>query len=77
MTICVIVFGVLCIYLEILQVQGIDAANNWLTSLEIQYPKGMQTSDGYQSWGNYLGIFIGILFGCKISKYIDTNIWTK
>jgi hypothetical protein len=70
MTVGVAVFGVIGIYIEIAIVQGFNSANEWLFTLRGYYPEGMLGKDGYTPIGNYIGLFVGILWGWWFAKYV-------
>ncbi|MEW8321916.1 MAG: hypothetical protein AB2606_04665 [Candidatus Thiodiazotropha taylori] len=64
------VFGAIGMYIEIAIVQGFEAANEWLFTLRGFYPEGMLGSNGYKPIGNYLGLFVGVLWGWLLAKYV-------
>jgi hypothetical protein len=64
------IFGVIGMYIEISIVQGFESANEWLVTLRGFYPEGMLGRNGYKPIGNYLGVFVGILSGWWVAKYV-------
>ncbi len=65
----VYIFATLGIYAEISIVAGIDAANEWLLSYGEKHPESMLTKNGYKPIGNYIGMFVGLLWGWWIAQY--------
>jgi hypothetical protein len=68
-TVGIAVFGPIGMYIEIAIVQGFEVANEWLLTLRGFYPEGMLGKNGYKPIGNYIGLFIGILWGWWVAKY--------
>jgi hypothetical protein len=69
MTVGVLFFGYLGIYVEVAIIQGLEKANMWFLTFEIRYPEGMNSNSDYKPWGNLIGLFVGIFFGWWLAKY--------
>jgi Na+(H+)/acetate symporter ActP len=70
MVVGIVTFGTLGIYIEIIFAQGLAVANEWLFTLRVFYPEGMLSHNGYKPVGNYIGLFVGLLWGWWIAKFI-------